>query len=298
MDKIRILIDTDLGDDVDDAAAFMLVLQSPELELAGVTTVFKDTEKRAEMVRELLSLYGREEIPVVAGGCRALVERRFDPQEEPIQYGILRERREGSERERSVRAEDFIIEELRKDEDLVILAMGSLTNLAMACMKEPELMRKARIVGMGGSFLNSRPEWNIICDPEAARIVLETAENLVMMGLDVTKYLKIGPDRLERWKERKDTRMDYFLEGVEAFRKATGFPVTFHDVLLPAWLLDEQVVSLRKGDFTVELSGALTRGTMVDQTNYYEISPEIRGSFRFADKVDLERFFRILDERF
>lgn len=298
MDKIRILIDTDLGDDVDDAAAFMLILQSPEFELAGVTTVFKETEKRAEMVRELLSLYGREDVPVVAGYGQALIERRFDPKEEPIQYGILQERREPSEKERSLKAEDFIIEELKKDENLVILAMGSMTNLAMACSREPELMRKARIVGMGGSFLNSQPEWNIICDPEASRIVMETAENLVLMGLDVTKYLRVDGERLESWKQRKDARMDYFLKGVEEFQKATGYPVTFHDVLLPVWLLDEQVVSLRRGRYTVELSGSLTRGTMVDQTNYYELSPEIEGNFRFADQVDLERFYRILDERF
>ncbi len=298
MDKIRILIDTDLGDDVDDAAAFMLILQSPEFELVGVTTVFKETEKRAEMVRELLSLYGREDVPVIAGYGQALIERRFDPKEEPIQYGILRERREPSERERSRKAEDFIIEELKKDENLVILAMGSMTNLAMACIREPERMRKARIVGMGGSFLNSQPEWNIICDPEAAEIVMETAENLVMMGLDVTKYLRVDEERLERWRQRKDGRMDYFLKGVEEFQKATGYPVTFHDVLLPVWLLDEQAVSLRRGRFSVELSGSLTRGTMVDRTNYYEISPEIRGNFRFADRLDPERFYRILDERF
>ena len=127
---------------------------------------------------------------------------------------------------------------------------------------------------------------------------METCENLVMMGLDVTKYLKIGEDRLDAWRRRGDARMDYFLKGVDLFRKATGYPVTFHDVLLVAYLLDEQVVSLRKGNFTVELAGGLTRGTMVDQTNYYEVDPEVEGTFRFADQVDLERFFAILDERF
>ena len=301
MKKTRIFIDTDLGDDVDDAAAFMLAFASPELELAGVTTVYKDVKKRAEMVRDLLDLWGENHVPVAAGYGRSLIERRFDETEAPIQYGILRRNERETapapaERER--KADDLILETLREDADVVILAMGAMTNLAVACIREPELMRRARIIGMGGSFLNSQPEWNIICDPEAARIVMETCENLVMMGLDVTKYLKIGEDRLEAWRARKDGRMDYFLKGVDLFVQATGYPVTFHDVLLVAYLLDEQVVSLKKGRFTVELGGALTRGTMVDQTNYYEIDPKVEGSFRFADRVDLDRFFRILDERF
>ena len=303
MKTTRIFIDTDLGDDVDDAAAFMLAFSSPELELAGVTTVYKDVEKRAEMVRDLLSLWGREQVPVTAGYGRALIERRFDVTEPPIQYGLLDGKKERAAEEAGAsgpipKADDQIIQALREDEDTVILAMGAMTNLAVACIREPELLRKARIIGMGGSFLNSQPEWNIICDPEAARIVMETCENLVMMGLDVTKYLKIGEERLDAWRKRGDARMDYFLKGVDLFRKATGYPVTFHDVLLVAYLLDEQVVSLRKGNFTVELAGGLTRGTMVDQTNYYEVDPEVEGTFRFADQVDLERFFAILDERF
>ena len=69
--------------------------------------------------------------------------------------------------------------------------------------------------------------------------------------------------------------MDYFLEGVRLFQEATGYPVTFHDVLLVAYLIDRRVVTLKKGHFAVELSGRLTRGTMVDMTNYYEINPEV-----------------------
>lgn len=55
----RILIDTDLGDDVDDAAALIMALNSPELEIVGITTVYLDTIKRAEMVAELCSKYER-----------------------------------------------------------------------------------------------------------------------------------------------------------------------------------------------------------------------------------------------
>ena len=159
-------------------------------------------------------------------------------------------------------------------------------------------MREVRIIGMGGSFLNSSPEWNILCDPEAASIVMERSGRLIMMGLDVTKFLRMDEKRLKAWKDRKDKRMDYFLEGVRLFQEATGYPVTFHDVLLVAYLIDSRVVTLKKGHFAVELSGRLTRGTMVDMTNYYEINPEVETDFQFAQSVDLERFYRIVDTYF
>ena len=60
----KVLIDTDLGDDVDDAAALIMALNSPELEIVGITTVYLDSVKRAELVSELCGKYGRDDIPV------------------------------------------------------------------------------------------------------------------------------------------------------------------------------------------------------------------------------------------
>lgn len=83
-DAIKILIDTDLGDDTDDAAAVIMALNSPELEIVGITTVFKDTIKRAEMVIELCEQYGRADIPVYSGFGLPLIERpKYE--EDPIQ---------------------------------------------------------------------------------------------------------------------------------------------------------------------------------------------------------------------
>ena len=295
MKKTTILIDTDFGDDTDDAAAFRLALSCGCLDIAAVTTVFGDTEKRAEMVLEFLSLYGKDDIPVAAGHGKALIERDHNAGPEPIQYPVLKNRT-GLLSDRP--AEDLIIQCVREHPDLVILAMGSMTNLAMAFLKEPELMKGVQIIGMGGTFMNSSPEWNILCDPEAASIVMERSGRLIMMGLDVTKYLRISPEMIDGWRKRKDPAMDYFLEGVSLFQKATGFPVTFHDVLLVAYLLDPETVSLQRGDYTVELSGSMTRGTLVSLSNYYEIHSPEEGRLQFAVHVDTNRFFQILEQYF
>ncbi len=295
MNKTKILIDTDFGDDTDDAAAFRLALTCGCLDIAAVTTVFGDTEKRAEMVLEFLSLYGKNDIPVAAGHGKALIERDHNAGPEPIQYPVLKNR---PKLLTNMPAEDLILQCVRDNPDLVILAMGAMTNLAMAFLREPELMRHVKILAMGGAFFDAKPEWNIACDPEAARLVMEQSENLIMMGLDVTKYLKITPQMLRSWKDRNDPVMDYFLEGVSLFQKTTGFPVTFHDVLLTACLLDPEVVSLQRGSYTVELSGSLTRGTLVSLSNYYEIDAPKEGRLLFANHVDTERFFQILEQYF
>lgn len=295
MNKTKILIDTDFGDDTDDAAAFRLALTCGCLDITAVTTVFGDTEKRAEMVLEFLSLYGKDDIPVAAGHGKALIERDHNAGPEPIQYPVLKNR---PKLLTNMPAEDLILQCVRDNPDLVILAMGAMTNLAMAFLREPELMRHVKILAMGGAFFDAKPEWNIACDPEAARLVMEQSENLIMMGLDVTKYLRISPQMLRSWKDRNDPVMDYFLEGVSLFQKATGFPVTFHDVLLTAFLLDSEVVSLQRGDYTVELNGSLTRGTLVSLSNYYEIDAPEEGRLLFASHVDTERFFQILEQYF
>lgn len=295
MNKTKILIDTDFGDDTDDAAAFRLALTCGRLDIAAVTTVFGDTEKRAEMVLEFLSLYGKNDIPVAAGHGKALIERSHNAGPEPIQYPVLKNR---PKLLTNMPAEDLILQCVRDNPDLVILAMGAMTNLAMAFLREPELMRRVKILAMGGAFFDAKPEWNIACDPEAARLVMEQSENLTMMGLDVTRYLKISPQMLGSWKDRNDPVMDYFLEGVSLFQKTTGFPVTFHDVLLTAYLLDPEVVSLQRGDYTVELSSSLTRGTLVSLSNYYEIDAPKEGRLLFASHVDTERFFQILEQYF
>ena len=295
MKKTTILIDTDFGDDTDDAAAFRLALSCCCLDIAALTTVFGDSKKRADMVLEFLSLYGRHDIPAAAGHEKALIERAHSAGPEPIQYPVLKNR---TDLLFDRPAEDLIIQCVREHPDLVILAIGSMTNLAMAFLREPELMRHVKILAMGGAFFDAKPEWNIACDPEAARLVMEQSENLIMMGLDVTKYLRISPEMLDGWRKRKDPAMDYFLEGVSLFQKATGFPVTFHDVLLVAYLLDPETVSLQRGDYTVELSGSMTRGTLVSLSNYYEIHSPKEGRLQFAVHVDTKRFFQILEQYF
>ena len=288
----KVIIDTDLGDDVDDAVAIALAVLSPEIEVAGITTVFKDTKARAEMVKDLLEFYQMSKIPVYTGQGLPLIER--PKMEKPIQYSILRNEYEP---EQSLDAVDFMIKTATENDNVCIVAMGPLTNLGLAFLKAPEIMKRVEIIGMGGAFLNSYPEWNIICDPEAARIVTDFAENLTMLGLDVTKHTKLTTQEMEVVKNSVNPAVQYLYKGMEIFMDKTGFPITLHDALLIACLIERESVTLKKGDYTVELKGELTRGTIVHKTNYYNEVCETEKDFYYAVDLDLQRFKNIVMER-
>ncbi len=293
MARKKILIDTDLGDDVDDAAALILALNSPELEIVGISTVYHNTAARAEMVLELCEKFGRTDIPVCAGCGVPLIERpEWEP--EPVQYGVLSRRYPVQECD----GPEFILRMVKKYPDLTIVAMGAMTNLGIACYREPEQMRTIPIIAMGGVFNSSALEWNIKCDPEAARLVMDYAGHLTMFGLEVTKYCRMEEALIDELCPLENEKLQYFKRGAEIFQKKTGYPYTFHDALLIAYLIDPTVVELEQSDFTVELSGINTRGAIVPRLNAYDINPACEKEYYFAKRIDVPKFQQIVRERF
>jgi len=293
--KKQVLFDTDLGDDIDDAAAIIMALNSPEFDIVGITTVFHNTFKRAEMVMDLCEQYGRTDIPVYAGYGIPLIERPAY-EESPIQYDILR-KNICLDVKQDLNAVDFIIQSVKKNPELIIVVMGAMTNLGLAFYKEPELMKQAQIIAMGGVFTSSSPEWNMLCDPEAARIVMDYAGHLTMFGLDVTKYCLIPEDLMNQLCSKNSERMMYYRRGVKIFQRKTGYPITFHDVVLVAYLIDSSIAQLEQSDFNIELTGNSTRGAIVFKANAYEIHSKTKKNFRYAKSIDIFKFREIVLNR-
>ena len=177
MIRRRILIDTDIGDDIDDAFAIALAASLPELELVGVTTVFRNTAQRAQLAHRLLSSLGREDIPVRAG--ERLPEREpihvfeRDPAGAPEDADLCQWEPAYAQLPAEDGAVDFLIRMAEEyGESLTLVPIGAMTNLARAIERNPEAMKRVgAIVTMGGMFSAEDPEWNILCDPEAAHTV-------------------------------------------------------------------------------------------------------------------------------
>lgn len=293
-DRKKILIDTDIGDDIDDAAALIMAFNSPEFKVLGITTVFQNSTARADMVIDLCEKCNVKEIPVHAGMSSPIIERP-DTNKMPIQYSIINPSNKQSWATDGV---DFIIQTAKENPDLTIVEMGAMTNLGLAFYLEPEIMKNVKIIAMGGIFRRGGVEWNIKCDPEATKIVMDYAKHLIMVGLDVTKYCGLSEERLDELCPENNKKMQYYKKGAKIFNKKTGYPYTLHDALLVAYLIDNSVLKLTKSDFSIELSGENTRGAIVFKTNPYDIIEKSEKDFYYAEHADIPRFWEIVKERF
>jgi purine nucleosidase len=180
-----VIIDTDIGDDIDDAFAVGLALQSPEFRILGITTAFGDTKLRARLGGRMLDAVGRSDIPVVAGVETA--PRTKFTQAAYAEGADAKQVQPGS-------APDFILGQIRKHPgQITLIAIGPQTNLGAAIDKDATTFRKLkRIVMMGGSVYKGYkggtpdPEWNILCDIPAAQKVFTSGVPLYVMPLDAT----------------------------------------------------------------------------------------------------------------
>lgn len=191
----RIIIDTDIGDDIDDAYAIALAVKMQKFDILGVTTVYRNSEQRAKIASALLMALGRSDVGVYAGRDYPYKEKfRIEDFEETLPDGrpVIPHYFEefGSAPVRSQGAAEFIAEQAEKfPGEIVVVAIGPLTNLAEVCQKYPAAFAKLdRIVCMGGAFSGEKAEWNIRCDPEAAAAVLGSGVPISFVGLDVTAH--------------------------------------------------------------------------------------------------------------
>ncbi len=192
-----VLIDTDIGDDIDDALALALALRSPEIDVQGVTTVFGDTQKRARLAAHVLRVFGREDIPVAAGQQIPLL-LRHRPSGVP-QAAILDTCTTSPELSPYSGPELIIQTAMAHQGNLTLLCLGPLTNVATALTIEPRLFRAIRnIVIMGGTSGFPVPEWNVRSDAQAAKIVLAAGVPVTLLGWNVTKRCQLRESDIEK----------------------------------------------------------------------------------------------------
>ena len=195
--KQNVLIDTDIGDDIDDALALALAIQSPELEVKGITTVFGDTRLRGQLAQYLLKVFGREDIPV-AVGIGNPIQYRHRPSGVP-QAAII-DRRLPLPALSPLSGPELIVETvLATHGKLTLLCIGPLTNVATALSLEPHLfMAIERLVVIGGSSQYPFPEWNMRSDARAAQIVLGAGIPVTLLGWNITTRCQLQDSDIQR----------------------------------------------------------------------------------------------------
>ena len=298
---LPVLLDTDVGTDVDDAIAIALLLASPELDLRAVTTVSGDARLRGRIAKKLLTLAGHANVPVAAGieapvlGQRSFLWLGHEGQ------GIIA----ADEQLPLVAAHavDVLIETVRRDHPHVV-AIGPLSNLAVAIRKEPAIVGAIpHLTVMGGTLGRSGAtlpvEYNLCSDAEAAQLVLSAGIPTTLVPLDVTSQVALTSAELSVLRGARSrvakvlaAAMDIwaplqlaFLDTLPAANRAAV--ALLHDPLTVAVLIDRSLVATQR----LRLRPAIVDGifSLVAESG----APE----FDVVVAVDTRRFVEFLMDR-
>ncbi|MCQ4631447.1 nucleoside hydrolase [Shinella lacus] len=304
----KIIIDTDPGQD--DAAAIMLALGSPELEILGITTVAGNVplSRTSTNARIILEFCSRPDIKVFAGADKPIARPLVTAEHVHGKTGLdgpeLHEPQMPLQEQHAV---DFLIETLKREPagTVTLCTLGPLTNIATALERAPEIAGRVReLVMMGGGFFeggNITPaaEFNIYVDPEAAAAVFKSGIPIVMMPLDVTHKVLTLKSRVAKLRAIGSRPAIALVEMLDFFERfdiekygSDGGPL--HDPTVVAYLLKPELFSGRDCNVEVEVASPLTVGmTVVD---WWQVTGR-KHNARVMKDIDADGFFALLTER-
>ncbi len=283
MEKTKVILDTDIGTDIDDSECLAYLLCQERCDLLGITTVSGEAVERAMLASVIMREAGKK-VPLHPGADKPLCSKNYQPhagQKEKLAFW------EHDTDFEPYSAIEFLKETIEANpNEVVLLAIGPLTNIALLCASYPETVKKLKeLVIMGGEFFqpDKYAEWNIRCDPYAAKIVLESGIKMRLIGLDVTRKVTM---KTAEFAEKFTSKV---LKPVKDFSEVwfrNSEISTFHDPLA-ATVIFEDMCTFKQGTVTVDLTGIGEKEGLKGRT-YFE---EGDGCHFVADTVQPEKFF-------
>jgi purine nucleosidase len=256
----KIILDTDIGTDIDDAFAIALALRSPEFDILGITTASGDTEARAKILDRMLGEVGHQDIPVAVGI------------ETPLPFGATVDQKGYGERGHFARpshpkAVEFILDQIRRyPGDITLVTVGPLSNIGTLIDRNPETFRKLKRVVMMGGWIEPikpyygngtpyevSPEYNILGDIGAAQKLFHSGIPLYVMPIDSTGHLAL--DEIKR--------AEIFSQGTPLTDALTlqyhlwngGVTPVLFDAMTLAYMLDPQLCPVQPMHISVDDKG-------------------------------------------
>ena len=282
---IKVILDTDIGSDIDDAVCLAYLLANPKCDLVGITTVTGEPGLRAAMASAMCNVVGRK-IPIHSGTRIPM----FGEQRQPLATQAAALTRWPHDATfPSCTAIEFLRQTIRQHPgEIVLLTIGPLTNIALLFALDPEIPGLLKgVVSMAGRFTNLVPtapvgEWNAILDATATKLVYERPLAYHRsIGLDVTLQVTMpAPEVRERFTA---PLLRPVLDFAEIWFKHTQ-TVTFHDPLAATTLFDDQICKFEKGDVSIEMQDQARLGETIWK-------PSPTGKHEVAVGVDSKRFF-------
>lgn len=275
----KIIIDTDPG--IDDSMAILMAFQTPEIDVIGLTTIFGNvsTVDATRNALLLCEVAGRPDVPVAEGAHEPL--KGGEPRIADFVHGsdglgeIALPPPLGNKAE--IRASEFLVEKINQyPGEVSILALGPLTNLALATKKDSFFASKVkRIVVLGGAFLaagnvNPAAEANIYGDPEAADILFTCGAEVTVVGINITTQITLTDADISELRSSKGKHSELICDMCKFYRdwhvKSDGvYGIFLHDPVCFAALVRPDLFTYKKGVVRVETQGICVGHTLMDQ---------------------------------
>jgi len=241
----HVVLDTDIGSDVDDLLALAMLLGSPEWDLTAISTVYGDTVLRARMVRRAYRLAGRPAPPIAPGAREPLSER-------PVWWA-------GHE---GKLMPDLVAEPVDETLDAAALlragttvaAIGPLTNVAEAMARRHGI---EQLVVMGGNFTSGEPEHNIMSDVAAARAVFDAGVPALVTGIDQTERVVLDDDSVAAIRS-SGALGELLAAEIHQFRAWLGRPDSPHDPVAVLAAIRPELFTFVRGRIEVDSDGVTT----------------------------------------
>jgi purine nucleosidase len=300
----RIILDTDIGTDVDDAYAIALLANCPEVKIEAITTVWADALLRARITRKLLDLLGRPDIPVAAGESFPM-----DPDRPAFLMG--HEGRSVVEDDEDLPVSEepagVAIESLLRTypHEIKVLLIGPQTNLGKLLAEKPDLAPLIKeFVVMGGTpfygpkeieRIGERPlDYNFVTDPEAVRIVFDSGVPITMIGVNVTMPTLLKRHHIERIRDRGAPSTDLLYSMTAEWLRVIDKPETpMHDPLAVTAAFSLEFLKTMMLNVVIETKGEFTTGLTV--VNRYD--NDDWNTVRVATDAKSEEFVEFMLQR-
>jgi len=273
MNPQNILIDTDLGDDVDDILAIAFALLRPELSVKAITAVSYDTGRRCHLIARLLSCLGRENVDFAPGmklplrpAAKHEIAHSIQPEGYILnQYPIVRDTDKSAPP--SADAVELIARTVKENAgNITLAAIGPLTNIAVALQRYPEIATQiSGIAIMGGEINLNRAEHNIAWDAAAAQIVFASGVPLFVGTWDVTRRFVLSPSDCEAIGRNTSPVCQLLHESIKLWwpHKAHKTSPVMYDIAPILWAFAPEYFTTESMELVVETRGENTRGFTV-----------------------------------
>ena len=296
----KVILDTDIGDDIDDSFALLLLLESHKFNCLGVTTVFRNSLKRAKMAKQLIRSLGYD-IKVYRGiddplkqNIDHLISKEIKEKEKYDEDGkyIFPQYDKSMENEKveDENAVDFIIRMIHLyPHEVTLIPIGPLTNIASAIKKDPTIVPLIKEIRLMGAGLNLNfVERNIFCDPDAAKIVFSSNINkIVAVTINVTSLTSLTEEEVNSLKNNNSKAIKLVYEAMMKWFKHYEFssPV-MHDPLTVASLIDESIINTQLCHLDVDLS----------KDGYTFINDNCPNNVYVSTSLNKEKFFKLFKD--